>query len=104
MAIAPGGESPQIASVGIDNRAAAFELTRHLLSLGHRRIGFIKGAPDQGDAALRLQGFLAALADAGLDPDKAPLEQGQFTYRSGLEAAERLLARTPAPDRDLRRQ
>jgi LacI family transcriptional regulator len=97
VGIARGDESPDMASVRIDNRAAAVELTQHLLALGHRRIGFIKGAPGQADGELRLEGFLAALSAAGLDPDEAPLEQGYFTYRSGLEAAERLLARDPRP-------
>jgi LacI family transcriptional regulator len=97
VAIAPGHENPEMATVRIDNRAAAEELTRHLISLGHRRIGFIKGAPNQADGELRLQGFQAALKEAGIDPSQAPVEQGLFTYRSGLEAAERLLARKPRP-------
>jgi LacI family transcriptional regulator len=97
IAVAPGLPSDSLATLRIDNRAAAFELTQHLLDLGHRRFGFIKGHPNQTVSALRHQGFLAALAEAGVDPDTVGVEQAYFTYRSGLDAAEKLLARSPRP-------
>lgn len=97
VAIAPGRESGDFATVRIDNVAAAYELTQHLLTLGHRRIGFIKGAANQPDGELRLEGFLKALKDAGLDPASAPIAQGEFTSRSGRDAARRLLAIEPRP-------
>lgn len=70
-------------------------MTRYLLSLGHRRIGFIKGAQNQSASAERLIGFETELSQA--DPSAEGLiESGEFTYRSGFEAAERLLgARRP---------
>jgi len=83
--------------VRIDDFAAALEMTRHLLSLGHRHIGFIRGHPTHFASAERERGFLAALAEMGIDPADAPVEQGYFSYRSGLAAAERLLARDPRP-------
>jgi LacI family transcriptional regulator len=97
VAVAPGHESDEMATIRIDNEAAAKELTEHLLSLGHRRFGFIKGHPNQTVSEQRLTGFLAALAEAGIDRKDVHVEQGYFTYRSGLEAAEKLLA-----DDDLR--
>jgi len=84
-------------NVRIDDRAAAEEMTRYLLGLGHRRIGFIVGHPNIKASGDRLQGFRDALAEAGLDPDEAAVEQGYFTYRSGLVAAQRLLSREPRP-------
>ena len=96
VAVAPGRPSPDMATIRIDNEAAAFELTQHLLALGHKRFGFIKGHPNQTVSEQRLDGFLAALTAAGVDPKSARIEQGYFTYRSGLEAAERLLT---GPDR-----
>lgn len=84
-------------NVRIDDFAAAMEITDHLLKLGHRRIGFIRGHPNITASSERYRGFVAALERAGLDPDDAPIEQGYFTYRSGLVAAERLLARDPRP-------
>jgi LacI family transcriptional regulator len=86
-----------MATVRIDEQAAARDLTEYLLSLGHRRFGFIKGHPNHAASQLRLQGFLAALSSAGIEADAVRLQQGYFTYRSGLEAAERLLADEPYP-------
>lgn len=97
VAVAPGHPSPDMATIRIDNEAAARELTQHLLSLGHRRFGFITGHPNQTVSAQRLNGFLAELARAGIERKDIRVEQGYFTYRSGLEAAEKLLATKPIP-------
>ena len=78
-------------NVRMDDCKAAVEVTEYLLSLGHRRIGLIKGHPDQIASAERERGFRQAVAAAGLAPEDVHFEQGYFTYRSGLEAAERLL-------------
>ncbi|HXG81841.1 MAG TPA: LacI family DNA-binding transcriptional regulator [Sphingomicrobium sp.] len=90
----PHGDS---LNVRIDDFEAAKEITTHLLRLGHSRIGFIRGHPSTTATAERHRGFAAAIAEFGLDEADAPVEQGYFTYRSGLVAAERLLAREPRP-------
>ena len=97
VAVAVGEPLSELASIRIDYHAAAFELTQHLLDLGHRRFGFIKGDPNQSSSKLRCEGFMAALAAAGIDPATVGVEQGFYTYRSGLDAAEKLLARSPRP-------
>jgi LacI family transcriptional regulator len=84
-------------NVRIDDEAAAIEMTRYLLELGHRKIGFIKGHPNIVASHERYRGFCNALIEAGLEADKAPVEQGYFTYRSGLTAGERLLSRADPP-------
>ncbi|MBI1687032.1 LacI family DNA-binding transcriptional regulator [Caulobacter hibisci] len=91
VAVAPGMASSDMATIRIDNEAAAFELTQHLLSLGHKRFGFIKGHPNQTVSQQRMDGFMTALKAAGIPLEDVRIEQGFFTYRSGLEAAERLL-------------
>src|SRR5258708_33610920 len=91
VGVAPGHPSADMATIRIDNEAAARELTEHLLGLGHRRFGFIKGHTNQTVSEQRLNGFLAALAEAGIARDTVRIEQGFFTYRSGLEAAEKIL-------------
>jgi LacI family transcriptional regulator len=83
--------APSVTSVGIDDREAAREMTAHLISLGHRRIGFIKGNPDHAATSLRLDGYLAALDGAAISPDDQLIVEGAFTYQSGLTAAERLV-------------
>jgi LacI family transcriptional regulator len=84
-------------NVRIDDHAAAMEMTRHLLDLGHRDIGFIKGHPNHIASHDRYRGFCDALKEAGIDCDAAPVEQGYFSYRSGLTAGERLLSRAERP-------
>lgn len=82
-------------SVGATNFAGGMAATQHLLSLGHRRIGFLGGVADTQASIARKHGHLAALASAGIQPDDV-IDEGDFTYESGLQAAEVLLSR---PDR-----
>jgi LacI family transcriptional regulator len=82
-------------SVLVDNRAAAREATEHLLSLGHRRIAFVEGPPGLHTSAHRLEGFQAAMADAGAEPVRLP---GGFEYEAGEGAAASLLAGDDLPD------
>ncbi len=97
VAIGSGRYSDDISRVRIDDFAAARELASHLLALGHTRIGYIRGHPNQTASARRFDGFRAALESAGLAPDDGLVEQGYFTYRSGLDAAEKLLSRAQRP-------
>jgi LacI family transcriptional regulator len=79
-----------VSSVGIDERAGGRAIGLHLASLGHRDIAFVKGPPEHRAAALRLDGFLDALRSTGVD--RQPwTATGDFTFKSGVEAAEQLL-------------
>ncbi|MCP1469260.1 LacI family transcriptional regulator [Sphingobium sp. OAS761] len=91
VAVASGRPIEGISSVNIDDFDAARAMTDYILSLGHRRIGFIEGSPDQAASGRRREGYIAALAGAGIDEDPMLIAPGLFTYRSGLVAAERLL-------------
>lgn len=82
-------------SMGIDDYRAGQEIGEHLLSLGHRRFGFIKGLVGHASAETRFDGFLAALAAAGLDETAVAWRRGNFTFRSGLDCAQSLLAEAP---------
>jgi LacI family transcriptional regulator len=97
VAVATGRAPDWALSVSINDHAAAYEMTRHLASLGHRRIGFIKGNPRQTASEERLEGYKDALKDAGLPLAPELIAQGLFTYRSGLDAAEQLLELTDPP-------
>lgn len=92
VAVATGAPRAEIAAVSIDDFAAARAMTAHLIAAGHRRIGFIIGNPNQTASARRRDGYLAALAGAGIGEDPWLMVQGYFTYRSGLDAAEQLLS------------
>jgi len=91
VAVATGRAPDWALSVSINDRAATYEMTRHLVTLGHSRIGFITGNPNQTATDERLQGYKAGLADAGLPELPELIAGGLFTYRSGLDAAEQLL-------------
>jgi LacI family transcriptional regulator, galactose operon repressor len=92
IAVAAAGRSEaEGISVRINDFEAAVAMTRHLLSLGHRKIGFIMGAPNQTASVQRQAGYEAALAEAGLPVRSDWVKQGSFSYRSGLTAAEQML-------------
>ncbi len=95
--ISPGGPGPALARVAMDDVLAAREMTEYLLRLGHRRIGFIQGAPAQAAAPRRLQGYREALRAAGVAEDPALIVPGDFRFRSGLEGCDRLLSLPVAP-------
>ena len=97
VAVATGRFGKEAACVRINDYAASREMTNYLLTLGHRRIGFIKGHPNQTASLERERGFASALADAGIKLDPALLVQGYFSYRSGLDAAENLLTLKQMP-------
>ena len=97
IAVGPGKATGSHGSVMIDDFRAAYDMTKHIIELGHKRIGFIIGNPEQVASGRRLNGYRAAIADAGLDVLDELIVQGRFTYRSGMDGAERLLATTPRP-------
>ena len=82
--------------VSMDDEGSARAATRHLVARGHRRIGFIAGSPEYNLSAWRVDGWKAAIAEAGLASEDL-LEQGDFTYASGEAAARRLLAQADRP-------
>ena len=90
--VGTGRENASGASVRIDNFQAARQMTCYLLSLGHQKIGFIQGHPQQIDSAQRYQGYQVAMQEAGIPVHAEWVKQGYYTYRSGLTAAEDLLS------------
>ncbi len=85
-------------SVAMDDRKAARDVVDYLLGLGHRRIAHISGNSDHAAALLRRQGYYEAFEAQGLPrPPKDYVAEGQFTFKSGIEAAERLLSLPERP-------
>ena len=89
-----GGRNRKIC---IDDFDAAREITNYLIEMGHTRIGFIKGNPNQYSTRERLRGYKAALSAHNLIFDKKIVAPGLFTYDSGLKAARKLLAGAEIP-------
>lgn len=86
-----------ISAIVVDDYKGAFDMTRHLIASGHRAIGFIQGDPKHSPSQRREQGYRAALAGAGVRIEPEWVVPGLFTYKSGLDAARRLLAISPRP-------
>lgn len=80
-----------------DSEGGAYEMVRHLLRLGHRRIAVISGPQAVSTAADRVAGYRRALIEAGLEPDPALIHYGQFTQDSGYRMAQAVLAVSPPP-------
>jgi LacI family transcriptional regulator len=98
-AVAIGGHTmvEEVATVCIDDTQAAYEMTRHIIALGHKQIGFVLGQASQSATPRRLAGYRRALREADLHGSEDLIVQGDFSYRSGIGAAERLLGRPNRP-------
>lgn len=80
--------------VRVDHQAGAALAVRHLLSLGHRRIGCLSGPSRFAVARARVAGWRQALGEAGIAPDARWLMEGEFSTAAGHELARALLDRT----------
>lgn len=86
-------------SVVVDDRAGAMAATLHLFKQGHRRIAFIGDSLEIATTRLRLEGYQAALAEAGVESDKSltafsGLAGGGYYVREAMSA---LLTGNQAP-------
>jgi LacI family transcriptional regulator len=97
VVVATGPQEGGGLTVHIDEFEAAASMTRYLISLGHRRIGFIRGAPNHRASAERYSGYKAALREAQIPLRTEWVKQGSFTYRSGLLPSEQLLTGPERP-------
>jgi LacI family transcriptional regulator len=94
--IAPRKPTPDSPSIGIDDYAAARQMTSHLIELGHRRIGFILGRPGHGATEERYRGFADEMRARQVPIDAALVGTGNFLFADGVACAERML-RSAAP-------
>jgi LacI family transcriptional regulator len=94
--IAPKHSLSATPSIGIDDYAASRQVTAHLVSLGHRRIGFILGRPEHGATEQRYLGFVDEMRAHQIPVDSDLVQTGNFEFGDGLICAERML-RAAAP-------
>jgi DNA-binding LacI/PurR family transcriptional regulator len=90
----PGHEVP---SVGAGNWSGGLTATRHLLELGHRRIAIITGPPHLLSARARLDGYRAAMDQAGVPMDPSLVCEAEFLLEDGMKHALSLLALPEPP-------
>jgi LacI family transcriptional regulator len=88
LALRTDGHS--LSAIG-DDTLGGYLATRHLLDLGHRRIGCIAGPQYASSAVGRSQGYRQAMAEAGMRVDDAWVVESTFGIESGAESARQLL-------------
>jgi LacI family transcriptional regulator len=81
----------------LDNARAARDLTRHLVSLGHRRIGFVGGLANVSTASERLRGYRLALKNAEMRDEPELIRSGAFKADGARLAAHDLLKLADRP-------
>ncbi|MGN9844453.1 LacI family DNA-binding transcriptional regulator [Nonomuraea sp. H19] len=91
-----GDPGHRVPSVGASNWSGGLSATRHLLELGHRRIGIVTGPDYALSSRARLDGYRAALDTAGVPVDPDLICRGDFLIEGGRAQAHRLL-RLPDP-------
>jgi DNA-binding LacI/PurR family transcriptional regulator len=74
-----------ICSVALDDEKTAYEATRHLLSLGHKKIATVTGPMEEDCSRDRTNGYMAALREAGVEVDVSLIIEGDWSATSGQD-------------------
>ena len=82
----------------VDNHAAAFNATEHLIANGCQTIGFLAGPPQLLISNQRVAGYQAALAQHGLHGRAEHLLHCDFTPENAMTQTLKLISPRPAPD------
>ena len=85
-------------SVIVDNYSGSYSAVRHLLSRDYKKIAFIGGYTDRTTGQKRLDGYTAALKEAGLKINNDLVKIGDFKKESGVSLTKELLKNTYIPD------
>jgi LacI family xylobiose transport system transcriptional regulator len=92
-----GDPADGVPAVGTNNWLGGVTATRHLIDLGHRRIGLIGGPSRMLCSRARLDGYRAALETAGLPYESRLVREGDFHFEAGYSAGRDLLALASPP-------
>ncbi len=84
-------KTPTNRGISVNNELAAFNATKHLIDLGHRRIAHVRGIANHKDSIRRLEGYRRALTEAGIPIDPELICEGKFDGQSGYDATMGLL-------------
>lgn len=95
--ISPGTNHALTSSVFMDDAQAADDMTTHLINMGHRRIGFIRGHPNHMSSDDRLFGYRRALDRVGIAFEPQLVADGEFDFESGVRAGQYFLKLEPRP-------
>ena len=95
--VAPSASHGNVSIVQMDDVKAAKEMTQYIISLGHKKIAFIKGHPHHSATPRRFQGFREAMRKAELEIKPEYVRTGDYHFRSGTAAADALLGLADPP-------
>jgi LacI family transcriptional regulator len=81
----------------VDDRDAAYDITEHLIQLGHQRIGFLWGGKSHRSSPERFKGYESALKDYGIALNNRLIVHGDYSFDDGFRGARKLLALREPP-------
>lgn len=90
--MSPARDVGRTDSVVARDEDGIFALEDHLITLNHRRFGYISGIEEHASSQIRLSAFKERLHYHGIAWESVLFEQGDYSYRSGVEATRRILA------------
>lgn len=95
--LSPSRQPENTPVMRLDDRLAVMEIVNHLIDHGHKQIAFIAGPAGHNASTGRREGYLDAMANAGLRVSPELIAEGDYSLRSGLEAARLLLDSSTRP-------
>lgn len=88
---------PGVSVLSMNERLAACDVTRHLLSHGYQQVGMISGPPAMFNARDRIQGWRDAMQERGLPVDESLIFPADYSRQGGYDAAQRMIASGRVP-------
>jgi len=92
--VAPDNLTPCIM---VNDHEAAYNITQHLIDLGHKKIGFIEGGAEHKSSSERLSGYKKALINNNLKIDENLIIHAEYSFESGVHGAKQLMAEENKP-------
>jgi len=77
--------------VYVGNLEGSYIATEHIIKNGHTKIAFIGGKGTHGSRNLRLEGYLKALTEYGIEPDYSRIKIGNYHMETGYQYVQQLL-------------
>jgi LacI family transcriptional regulator, repressor for deo operon, udp, cdd, tsx, nupC, and nupG len=90
-------EGAKISHISIDNVSAAYKVVKHLISLGHKRIGIVSNKNSYVSSTQREEGYKKALKDNNIEVDCGLIKYGDYSFRSGMMAGKDFLEMKDKP-------
>jgi len=94
---APAPFCKSFPAIEIEELLASYEVAKHLIELGHKKIAYLTGPSAAPWAHERFEGYRRALREAGIEPDDKLVFQAGSTIEDGTKAALQMLNESAQP-------